>query len=90
MQEGLLWFDADAKIAPQAKLAEAAARFAERFGRPANCCHVHPDELFAAPNGFAIVPNPAVLRHHFWVGRDEALAAAAGSARRQRPRKRSA
>jgi hypothetical protein len=89
MQEGLLWFDADAKTAPQAKLAEAAARFAERFGRPANCCHVHPDELFAAPD-FVVVPNPAVLRHHFWVGRDEALAAAAGSARRERSRKRSA
>jgi hypothetical protein len=89
MEQGLLWFDASARVSPQAKLAEAAARFAERFGRPANCCHVHPTEAFDAP-GFAIVPNPSVLPHHLWVGRDEAFAAAAKPTPRARPRKRSA
>ena len=82
MDEGLLWFDTSPKLTPQAKLAQAAARFAERFGRPANCCHVHPDHLFADP-AFAIVPNPAVLPGHLWVGRDESLVV-------KRPRRRSA
>ncbi len=82
MKEGLLWLDRNAKLSPQAKLGQAAARFAERFGRPANCCHVHPDHLFEQP-GMEIVPDPAVLPHHLWVGRDEALVA-------PRSRKRSA
>ena len=87
MNEGLLWFDADAKVTPQAKLAAAAARFAERFGRPANCCHVHPSQLFVDPM-IAVVPDPAVRPHHFWVGRDESLAPARAS--RRPARKRSA
>ena len=49
MKLGLLWYDADQRVSPQARLAEAATRFAERFGRPANCCHVNPEELFADP-----------------------------------------
>ena len=87
MNEGLLWFDADAKVAPQAKLAAAAARFSERFGRPANCCHVHPDHQFADP-AIAVVPDPAVRPHYFWVGRDESLAPARPA--RRPARKRSA
>jgi hypothetical protein len=82
MNEGLLWYDASAKLTPQQKLAEAAARFAERFGQRANCCHVHPSELFADP-AFTIVPDAAVLPHHLWVGRDESLVV-------RRPRRRSA
>ena len=87
MREGLLWFDPDPKLAPEAKLAAAAARFAERFGRPANCCHVHPDQQFVDPT-IAVVPDPAVRRHHLWVGRDESLAPA--PAPRRTARKRSA
>jgi hypothetical protein len=33
---------------------------------------VHPEEVFADP-AIAVVPDPAVLKHHFWVGRDESL-----------------
>ena len=72
MREGLLWFDPDPNVTPEAKLAAAAARFAERFGRPANCCHVHPDEQVTSPT-IAVVADPAVRRHHYWVGRDESL-----------------
>jgi hypothetical protein len=72
VKEGILWFDPSAKLAPQAKLGQAAARFAERCGRPANCCHVHPDEVFAAVD-ITIVPDPAVRPRHMWVGRDESL-----------------
>jgi len=72
MKLGLLWYDADKRVSPQQRLAEAASRFAERFGRPANCCHVHPEELFADP-AISVVADPFILKHHFWVGRDEAL-----------------
>src|SRR5687767_6440985 len=72
MKLGLLWYDADQRVSPQQRLAEAATRFAERFGRPANCCHVHPEELFADP-AISVVADPTILKHHFWVGRDEAL-----------------
>lgn len=74
MNEGLLWYDSSPRMSPQAKLARAAARFAERFGRPANCCHVHPDQTFVDPS-VAIVPDAAVQPHYLWVGRDESLVA---------------
>lgn len=82
VKSGLLWFDPDRRVSPQERLAEAASRFALRFGRPANCCHVHPDELFADAV-IVVRPDPAVLKHHFWVGRDESLE----PARRGRPRR---
>src|SRR4051812_6185949 len=72
MKLGLLWYDADQRVTLQERLAEAAARFAERFGRPANCCHVHPEQVFADP-AILVIADASVLKHHFWVGRDEAL-----------------
>jgi hypothetical protein len=72
MKLGLLWYDADRRLSPQERLAEAASRFAARFGRPANCCHVHPEQVFADP-AIVVRPDPSILKHHFWVGRDEAL-----------------
>ncbi len=72
MDVGLLWFDDSRKVTPQTKLAAAAARYAERFGRAANCCHVHPDQLFADPS-IAVVSDPHILPHHLWVGLDESL-----------------
>jgi hypothetical protein len=71
MKLGLLWYDADTRLSPQDRLAEAAARFAEKFRRPPNCCHVHPAELFVDPV-ITVVADPTILKHHFWVGRDEA------------------
>jgi hypothetical protein len=85
MKLGLLWYDADRRVSPQARLAEAATRFAERFGRPANCCHVNPEDLFADPI-ISVVADPSILKHHFWVGRDEALE----PERRRRTRKAAA
>ena len=129
MKLGLLWFDANPKLTPQRRLAEAATRYAERFGRAANCCHVHPEEVFTpegqapaeqardetnghdgvAANGSAqagpvldrrvengaggrkaadgeivVVADPAVLRHHIWVGFDEAFAPEPARKRRSR------
>lgn len=72
MKLGLLWYDADRRITPQARLADAADRYAARFGRRANCCHVNPEQLFD-DTSVVIVADPAVLKNHIWVGRDEAL-----------------
>jgi hypothetical protein len=72
MREGLLWYDANPKRPPQSKLDDALVRFLERFGRGANCCHVAPLELFNHP-AVSVIPDPAVLPHHFLVGRDESL-----------------
>ena len=72
MKFGLLWYDADRRLSPQARLARAVLRFADKFGRPANCCHVNPEQLFEDAS-IIVRPDPSVLKHHFWVGRDEAL-----------------
>ena len=70
MREGLLWFDPDKHRGPEVKLDEAAERYLERFGSPANLCHVNSAEVFAHPS-IRVVPDPAVLKGHFWLGRDE-------------------
>jgi len=70
MREGLLWYDADRRRTPQARLDEALQRYRERFGTAANVCHVAPAEVFVHPE-VAVVGDPAVLPHHFVVGFDE-------------------
>lgn len=70
MQVGLLWFDGDKRRSPVDKLDQAAARYTERFGRSATLCHVHPDDVFAHPS-IRVLPSGAILRGHFWVGREE-------------------
>jgi len=81
MREGLLWFDPDKRRTPQEKLDQAAARYTERFGRQPDTCHVNPAELFEHPT-LRVIPDPAVLPRHFWVGEDQEMAAAR---REQRP-----
>src|SRR6266480_1705700 len=83
MKLGLLWYDADPRLTPKARLADAAGRYVERFGKPVNCCHVNPAELFDEA-GILIVADPSVRRNHIWVGRDESLEPAP---RRRRPRR---
>jgi hypothetical protein len=84
MREGLLWFDPDKRRTPQEKLDQACARYTERFGRRPDTCHVNPAELFEHPT-LRVIPDPAVLPHHFWVGEDQEMAAAR---REQRPLRR--
>ena len=83
MQEGLLWFDADPKRDLAEKVARAADRYHVKFGRRPNLCYVNPSmlngsaaEVVAAGsvevNGVRLVSAPNVLRHHFWIGVEEA------------------
>jgi hypothetical protein len=45
MREGLLWFDADPKRDLAEKVAQAADRYREKFGRRPNLCYVNPAML---------------------------------------------
>ena len=70
MREGLLWYDADARRPTSQKIADAARRYHERFGRAPNCCHLHPTEGADAVD-LLLVPDARIPRHHYWVGLDE-------------------
>jgi hypothetical protein len=87
MRFGLLWYDGDKRRSAQDKLDQAAARYAERFGRQPDTCQVNPAELFEHPT-IRVVPSQAVLPGHFWVGEDEELAAARKAESRSRRRRK--
>jgi hypothetical protein len=81
MTEGLLWYDADARRPTAQKIEDAATRYRERFGRAANCCHVHPSEQIEH-TAVNVVANPRIQPHHYWVGVDESLPMARAARRR--------
>jgi hypothetical protein len=76
MHEGLLWFDADPKRALNEKIAQAADRYRHKFGRKPNLCYINPMMLPGSEpaecNGVRLVPSRSVLKHHFWIGIEEA------------------
>ena len=75
MQEGLLWFDANPKRDLADKVARAADRYQAKFGCRPNLCYVHPSVLEGDAvlfDGVRLVPAHNVLKHHFWIGLDEA------------------
>jgi hypothetical protein len=76
MHEGLLWFDADPKRALNEKVAQAADRYRHKFGRKPNLCYINPMMLPGSEpaecNGVRLVPSRAVLKHHFWIGVEDA------------------
>ncbi len=62
---GLLWFDDDPRRDLKQKVADAAKRYAEKFGRPPTVCYVHPSMLdglensdngHASPGGTSAIP----------------------------------
>lgn len=76
MNEGLLWYDDNPGRNLADKVGQAARRYQQKFGAPPNVCYVHPSALDG--NGKArkfgnvrVAPLPSVLRHHFWIGREE-------------------
>jgi hypothetical protein len=75
MEEGLLWFDNDAKRTVEEKVRQAATRYAEKFHpeRP-NVCFVNPTEVEGQElgvDGITVRPLRSILPHHFWIGREE-------------------
>jgi ribosomal protein L40E len=78
MQTGMLWFDADPKRALADKVARAADRYHVKYGQRPTLCYVNEDQLNsgaslqAEVNGVRLAGAPNVLRHHLWIGREEA------------------
>jgi hypothetical protein len=76
MIEGLLWYDADPKRDLSDKVARAADRYHVKYGRRPNLCYVNEAQIDgqagAEVNGVRLAGAPNVLRHHLWIGREEA------------------
>jgi hypothetical protein len=84
MKEGLLWYDDNPGRDLAAKIGPAVRRYRQKFGVAPNVCYVHASALASAGSprpggngherqvdGVRVAPLPSVLRHHFWVGREE-------------------
>jgi len=82
MKEGLLWYDDNPGRDLAEKIGRAARRYRQKFGASPDVCYVHPSALggngrpqavgkMRKVNGVHVAPLPSVLRHHFWVGREE-------------------
>jgi hypothetical protein len=84
MKEGLLWYDDNPGRDLAAKIGPAVRRYRQKFGLAPNVCYVHASALASAGSagvggngherqvdGVRVAPLPSVLRHHFWVGREE-------------------
>lgn len=75
MKQGLLWFD-NSNRDLLAKVGVAATRYRCKFNAEADTCYVHPSALkdgkATEVGGVRVVPLLSVLRHHFWIGKEEA------------------
>lgn len=79
MDRGLLWFDNNPKIALEEKIRQAAARYRQKFGQPANMCLVNPREgvgVEGGPRAEVVVDDARIriaavgyiLPNHYLVG----------------------
>ncbi|HUX77018.1 MAG TPA: hypothetical protein VMY40_10305 [Anaerolineae bacterium] len=76
MKEGLLWYDDNPGRDLAAKIGPAVRRYRQKFGVAPNVCYVHASALdgngkVEKVGGVRVSSRPSVLRHHFWVGREE-------------------
>ena len=78
MKEGLLWYDDSPGRDLADKVGRAAQRYRQKFGAAPDVCYVHPSALGSNGNGkvrkvgkVRVASLPSVLRHHFWLGREE-------------------
>lgn len=76
MDRGLLWYDDDPRLGLAEKVQKAARRYKKKFGAPPDACYVHPSILkdngkVKEVSGVRVMALPSVLRHHFWLGREE-------------------
>ncbi len=71
LQIGMLWFD-DARDRPLVdKIAQAAAHYRAKYGRPPSICYIAARlaaELPALSDGLRIKGAPNILPNHFWLG----------------------
>lgn len=76
MKEGLLWYDDNPGRDLAEKIGPAARRYQQKFGAPPNICYVHPSALngngkVQEVDGVHVASAPSILRHHFWLGRED-------------------
>ena len=75
MNTGLLIYNDDAKQDLQAKVQFAIKKHRAKCDTMPNVCYVHTSALLnVGPftvDGVRVASLPTVLRHHFWIGRDE-------------------
>ena len=76
MKEGLLWYDDNPGRDLAEKIGPAARRYRQKFGTAPEVCYVHPSTLggngkVKQVGGVRVASLPSVLRHHFWLGREE-------------------
>jgi hypothetical protein len=76
MREGLLWYDDDPGRNLAEKVGRAVRRYEQKYGATPNVCYVHPssvgdDGRGLKVGGVVVATRLSVLRHHFWVGREE-------------------
>jgi hypothetical protein len=81
MNVGMLWLDTDDEVDLGRRVARAAAYYADKYGRKATLCVVHPETAGEQPPStvadIALRVRPDALRQHFWIGVDEATGRAA-------------
>lgn len=73
MEQGLLWFDKDSKRSLEDKIAQAVARYVQKFGHEPNVCYVNPQMIGEGESAkmsaqVRVVSLHNVLPHHFWIG----------------------
>jgi hypothetical protein len=76
MKVGLLWYDDNPGRDLAEKIRPAARRYRQKFGTAPEVCYVHPSMLggngkVKQVGGVRVAPLSSVLRHHFWLGREE-------------------
>lgn len=75
MKVGMLWLDVDPQQDLEVRLTRAATYYAEKYGRRANLCVVHPDMVgdqdVRKVGGLAVRVRKDVLRDHVWIGVEE-------------------
>jgi len=69
MFAGFMYYDNDPKADLKTKVLRLAERYAARFGKTPNVCHVHPS-LVPATNGIGIEVKGMreVMPNYFWFG----------------------
>jgi hypothetical protein len=76
MKVGMLWLDTDPEAALDRRVARAAEYYADKYGRRATLCVVHPDTAGDQPPSIVadliLRVRADALRQHFWIGVDEA------------------
>ncbi len=70
MKQGLVWYDGDPKKTLDAKMAEAAKRYKEKYGSDPTVCYINPAHLAdqrSTAGKMRIVSASQVLPNHLWL-----------------------